>query len=122
MGKRLSDSEIMTNVLDKLRYSANEFAQRLEYKSASSVYNVIKEIGGAKISISMADKIIECFPDVNYMYSTRGELPNLKDASKSVGLQNILNLGKSNATFEDMPGTLKNKENLLIEIRDKMNE
>lgn len=119
MDKKLSDSEIMSQLLDALRYKAPEFADKLGYKSSASIYNVIKEFGGAKITKKMANKIVELFPNVNMLFLVKGELPILVDNSKAKAQQNILGFGKnSQAGFDDVPGILKEMLEVLKEIRD----
>lgn len=120
--KKISDSEILSNVLETIRYAAPEFSEKLGYKSPSSIYNVIKENGGAKISIAMAERIVEVFPEVNYLYLTRGQKPILVNKDASIGQSHILGWNKNEPTFNDIPKTLKSIEALLKEIRDKMCE
>lgn len=118
MGKELTDGEILSNILEELNYSANKFAIKLGYKSSSSIYHILN--GENNISTDMAKNIVEVFPKVNFLYVTMGELPILLDNSHSIGQNNFFESNK--ATFDQIPQVLKNIEDLLIEIRDKMNE
>lgn len=122
MGKQLSDSEIMDRLLDAIRYKAPEFADKLGYKSAASIYNVMKEYNGAKITKSMANKIIEHFPNVNLMFLLKGEEPILVDNSKAIAQHNVLGLApgaKQAVGFDDVPLILKEILEVLKDIRDK---
>ena len=123
MGKKITDSEIITQLLNKLRYSANEFAQSLGYKSSSSVYNVIKDIGGAKISASMVSKIMEVYPNVNHLFLAKGQLPILVGGSMNEPpreLGSLLNFATQDTSDSELPETLKNIEFLLGEILEEM--
>lgn len=120
MGKQLTDAEIMSKLLETLDISANKLATKLEYKSASSIYHVLDDNEPNKITSKMAEKIVEIYPRVNFMFLTRGEEPVLLEHSFAKGQANLF--GIPGASFDDVPQTLKNIETLLTEIRDKMND
>ena len=117
--KKLNDSEILSQLLKEINYSAHKFANKMGYASASSIYHILK--GTNKISSAMADKIVDALPGVNYLFVTRGELPILLDNSETIGQSNILGLSKK-VSFDDVPQTLKNIENLLVQVLEKLSE
>jgi hypothetical protein len=71
--KLLSDDIIMRDILKELRYSALAFSKKLEYSSASTIHHIL--FGRNKISNDLADKIIKIFPEVNYWFIKKGQLP-----------------------------------------------
>jgi predicted transcriptional regulator len=70
--KKLEDSQIMIKLLDRLRYSANALSKKLNV-TPSAIYHIMN--GQNSISNDMAYKIIDLFPEVNYMFLKKGEEP-----------------------------------------------
>ncbi len=91
MGK-LTDSEVIKNVIEALQESANSFAVKMEYKSAASVYHVINGIND--LSDGMMKRIVMTFPDVNYNYmKSRGEEGEpLLTESEKINQANMMNI------------------------------
>ena len=80
--KVISDSEIMKQLLEVLRYSALAFAKELEYKSHSTIHHILN--GRNKISEDLITKIINKFPEVHYWFLKKGQQPIiLKDKPKN---------------------------------------
>ena len=85
----LNSAEIMKNVLTELRYGARPFSVELGV-TPMSIYHIIS--GKNRISSDLADKIIKKFPNVNYLYLTKGILPVLLQNPKLINNQdNLLN-------------------------------
>ena len=80
MEKKLQDHVILKNVFEALqkkdtKLTLNSFSKRLKFKSAMSIYNVIKsesEGGGKPLTEDMINRIILYFPGVNYVYLKTG--------------------------------------------------
>ena len=105
MGKQLEDSEIMSNVLQELRMSANSLSKKIDV-TAGSIYHVLNGVNS--ISENLKVRIINAFPKVSYNYLSRGELPILEDRNISQSMQNILGGDKAlrRPGFEDIPALL----------------
>lgn len=116
--EKLTDDVILANVLEALDVSANKFAKKLEYKSSATVYHVLK--GTNSISTEMANKAVDVYPQLNFLYLTRGEEPIILDRGTSVGQANFF--GTQGPTYNDIPKTLKNIENLLSEVLDHLKQ
>jgi len=115
--KKLTDSEIMSSLLEKLRYSANSFAKELGL-TPSSIYHIVN--GKNTISDNLCTRITTKFPEVNFLYLKRGEEPMFINSSLSRTQYNILGDKKTTWSFDSIPKTLKNIENLLTEILEKL--
>lgn len=117
--EKISDAEILSNVLNALDITANKLAVKAEYKSASTVYHVLN--GENNISTAMAEKIVELYPQVNILYLIRGEEPIILDRGKSIGQANFF--GNEKASYDTVPQTLLDIKELLQdvlqELRDK---
>ena len=118
MGNKLEHSEIMSNVLEALDISANKLATRIGYKSTSSIYNVMDDTSPAKITLEMAEAIVEQYPKVNFLYLTRGEDPILLERGPAIGQSNFFDHDKP--SYDDVPGTLVDIKNLLSEVLDHL--
>lgn len=116
METKLEDSVILSNILNALDISANKMATRLRYASPSSIYHILN--GTNSISTDMANKIVDMYPRVNFLYVTRGEDPILLDGPEIRGQSNFFNDGR--ARFDDVPETLVEIKNLLQEILNRM--
>ncbi|WNH10090.1 hypothetical protein [Thalassobellus suaedae] len=112
MGKVLTDAEIIEKLLPAIKENANSFSKALGYKRAASIYNITK--GDARITTGMAKKIVEVFPEVNYLFVTLGQLPIKIDQSKAIGQNHILKFTKNTAKFENIPQLLSD---ILKEIK-----
>lgn len=115
--KIISDSEIMKQLLEKLRYSGLEFANELGYKSASTIHHILK--GRNKISDDLINKITIKFPEVHYWFLKKGQNPivlNEKFKNNQFELLgakgDVENPDYSLETF----ATLKNIEKILLKI------
>lgn len=73
----ISDSEIMKQVLSTFRYSGLAFAKKLGYSSAGTIHHILS--GKNKISDDLVNNIIKHFPEVNYWFLKKGQLPILND-------------------------------------------
>lgn len=108
-----TDGEILSNVLNSLNLTANKLSVKMGYKSANSVYNIIDENHQAKITIKFAEKLVELYPQVNFLYVTQGKEPVLLNNGMSIGQSNLFN--NERPSFDDIPG-------VLFEIRDLLKE
>ena len=116
--KKLEDSVILERLLKEMRYSANEFSKEIGV-TPSALYHVINSAN--RLSTDLANRIILRFPEVNYLFLTLGQEPIMGHKNTAQIQKNIL--GSDNqkiASFDSVPGTLKNIEALLQKIYDKM--
>jgi len=106
--KLLPDSQIMIKLLDRLRYSANALSKKL-HVTPSAIYHIMN--GQNAISDDMAYKIIDVFPEVNYMFLKKGEEPIITNKvyekqQQTPGIEDF-------ASFANVPKILKNIESVL---------
>jgi hypothetical protein len=66
--KRLTDPEILLQIINAVRLTKNGFATKCKYKSAMSIYNVLEGRNG--ISDDMPS-ITQTFPRPNCVYNNR---------------------------------------------------
>jgi transcriptional regulator with XRE-family HTH domain len=112
----MEDKEILSNILEALDITANKLATKMGYASASSIYHILN--GDNKISMDMAKKLVEIYPQVNYLYVTLGEEPILLGRSESRGQGNLFY--KDRASFDEVPQTLLEIKELLKKILEKL--
>jgi hypothetical protein len=121
--KMIPDSEIMKNLLIELRYSALAFSKKLGYKSHSSIDHILK--GKNTISDNMRDLIIKFFPDVNYWYLKKGQMPIIidKKLENNQTESSVFKIGveKPDYALETFT-TLKNIELLLLKINSYLDQ
>jgi len=110
MENKLTDKEILEQLLPAIKENPNSFAKKLNYKSPASIYNIIRD--DSNITTSMAKKIVEVFPEVNFLFVTMGQLPIIVDPAKAIGQGHILTFGSPK--MEDMPRLLND---ILQELR-----
>lgn len=115
---KLTDDVILANVLEALDVSANKFAKKLEYKSSATIYHVLNGVNG--ISTEMANKAVDVYPQLNFLYLTRGQEPIILDRGTSVGQANFFNT--KGPTYNDVPQTLKDIKDLLSEVLDHLKQ
>lgn len=122
--KRITDAEIMQQLLKELRFSGLKFAQTLGYSSAGTIHHILT--GKNKISDDMVNTIIKHFPEVNYWFLKSGKLPILLDDKLARNQTNVL-FGKEQASSKVDYGlesfaVLKNIESILLRIEESINK
>jgi hypothetical protein len=119
--KRLTDAEILLQIINAVRLTKNGFATKCKYKSAMSIYNVLEGRNG--ISDDMAARITQTFPEVNYKFIITGEGEVLNAEVSPVQRPIYPNTNdKRKGTLEDfasVPDTLLRIEKLLEELLKK---
>jgi hypothetical protein len=117
--KLMTDADIMAKLLHELRYSALAFSKKLEYKSHSSIDHILK--GKNQISESLMDKIIKDFPEVNYWFLKKGQMPIILDEKLKQNQANLFGTLESKPLNYDLEvlNTLKRIEGLLTELVNK---
>ena len=103
MEKKLTDSEILSNVINALRLNPNSFNNRLGYNSKATVPHVINGLNS--LSDDMITGIVNSFEDVN-------------EESLKYGKEPILFNRETEYTFNDIPFLLSK---ILIEL-EKLNQ
>ncbi|TYP76236.1 hypothetical protein [Aquimarina intermedia] len=73
MKKQTEDAVRLNKVLEKLGITGNELSRELDYKSPSSVYQILEGHQNKKLSNKMINKIIARFPQISYKYLKKGE-------------------------------------------------
>lgn len=106
-----TDGEILSNVLDALNLSANKLSVKMGYKSPSSIYNILDDEHYSKISLDFANKLVELFGNVNFLYLTQGKEPILIERGMAIGQKNFLN--NDQPSYNDVPGYLEEIRDLL---------
>lgn len=113
----ISDSEIMKQLLEKLRYSALAFANELDYKSHSTIDHILK--GRNKISDDLITRIINKFPEVHYWFLKRGQKPIILNEKLKENQAELLGIkvGVENIDYSlETYVTLKNIEVTMAKI------
>lgn len=133
MEKKLEDHVILKNVFEALqkkdtKLTLNSFSKRLKFKSAMSIYNVIKsaaEGGGKPLTEDMINRIILYFPGVNYLYLKHGTGSMFIDRSRNNSNLPLLGLENEETTpeqhnafveFSKIPEVLNRIESSLLRI------
>lgn len=123
--KKLEDSEILRNLLKELRYSGLQFGKILGYASTASIHHVLKKTNGREMSEEMINRIMKHFPEVNYWYLKKGQLPIILEEKLAKNQTNIL-FGKEKSIVPDYSqetfNTLKNIEAILLRIELSINK
>lgn len=117
--KDLTDAEILERVIEALDTNPHRLGVRLGYKSPSaSIRNVL--IGDGGISKAMMDKIVEEYPQVNYLFLAKGQGEPLNTGASKQNQQNMM---QGTANLNDLltiPKLLRETNELLSEILEKM--
>lgn len=116
--KEIDYAEILKNAIEAVNSNYNQMARLCGYASPSSLYH-IKE-GRNNITIDMANKMIDAFPQLNYLYLTKGEGPITINPNEAIGQHNVF--AKGGASFDDVPAMLNDIRAALNRIYDKMCE
>lgn len=91
MDRILDDKDIMKQFLDFYGISANALATKLGYSSSSTIYHILR--GDNNLSDQMIDKILVHYPNANFWFLKRGQLPiENEDKSISQSQRNLLKL------------------------------
>lgn len=112
MENKISDAEILRNVMDALGpISVKKFTEKLNFASHTTIYKVLKG-ETPKISVDMRQRILNQFPNVSYLYLTRGKGEPLVSGSGRNTQNNMLNRNEGDSenslqAFLDMPGQIK---------------
>lgn len=85
-----TDDVILSNILEALDISANKLSTKMGYKSTNSIYQILDPERGPGISLNFANKLVEVYPRVNFLYATKGELPVLLDGGHAQAQSNFL--------------------------------
>jgi hypothetical protein len=118
---RKTDTAILAEIISALKLTKNAFSNKLKYKSAMSIYNVLEGKNG--ISDDMAARIVHTFPEVDFSFIRTGEGTPIKIGAIPSLQRNLLNLDTPAKTgieaFADMPDTLLRIERLLERLLEK---
>ncbi|MCB0448245.1 MAG: hypothetical protein KDD03_12200 [Gelidibacter sp.] len=68
----------------------------------------------------MANKAVDVFPQLNFLYLTRGQEPIVLDRGTSIGQANFFN--SQGPTYNDVPQTLKDIKDLLSKVLDHLKQ
>jgi hypothetical protein len=108
--KLLTDIDIMEQLIHALKTTAPKLATSLGYKSKSTIYLILK--GDNRITEDMITKICGTYPEVNYWFLRKGQMPILLDKNTAKVQGTILGTGEGG----------ENPVVLLTEIRDLLRE
>lgn len=116
--EQLTDSEILQKVLDTLRYSAHDMSKKLGYASPGTLYHVLNGINN--LSDNLAMRLVNEFPQLNYVFLKTGKGKIFNEKDKHVQTQQNL-LGSPNAaSFDNIPKTLEKIKDLLVIIAEEL--
>lgn len=107
--KQLKDSEILENVIKALKLSKNSFSKALNYQSSMTIYNITNN-QNSQMSDDMINRIRVTFPNVSFLYLTKGEGNPL---TSEVGMKNQSNIFDTN--FET-PNPIKDVAQINLRI------
>jgi hypothetical protein len=96
--EKLTDKEIINNVISALGVSVPEFRKKLNYSSNTTIYNVQKEVHG--ISTDMINRIMQSYPEVSYLYLKRGQGTPLRVGPAVTNQKNIFGI-ENELTMKD---------------------
>tara|TARA_R110002020_G_C16289615_1_gene772325 strand:- start:404 stop:760 length:357 start_codon:yes stop_codon:yes gene_type:complete len=117
MKNKLTDGEILSNVIDVLGVSVTSFTEKLGYKTTRSIYLIINNETSLKKSLCY--KIVEQYPLININYLLMGESPIKINKSESIGQSNVLG-NDEKPSLETMPKDIRDIKNILQHILEKM--
>lgn len=122
--KKLTDAQILENVIKIKQLTRNGFSKKCQYKSAMSVYNVLD--GKHPMTEDMKTRIAVIFPDISYSYLQTGEGSIIKTAPDKFNvIEDEMNEAPQSqsqgtlAEFATIPATLLRIEELLKELLNK---
>jgi hypothetical protein len=123
--EKLSDKEILKNVMTALGVKIPEFRKNLKYNSNTTIYNVLKNVHG--ISGDMMNRIMQAYPEVSYLYLKRGQGVPLKVGPSVTNQKNIFGLENpeeliSIKEFLMLPSKVAKLEELVISLRKEIEE
>lgn len=90
MSDKLTDAKKMGDLIEALGTNASYFSKSLAYKSHRTIYAILD--GTNSISEGMMHRIVQHYPNVNYNFLKKGELPILLDSAQTQAQMNVLNI------------------------------
>lgn len=124
MENKIKDKEIIQNVMDALGVKAPEFAKKIGLATTTTIYNVKNEVHG--ISNDLINRIIDKYPEVNYLYLKRGQGSPLRSSGPDATIQkNILGKSLKEITLHELyllPGKVEKLERRILELESIINK
>lgn len=119
----MTDSEILEKVIQALKnsdiklrkLSKKTMADMLNYNSHVTLYNVAN--GRNKMTEDMVNRIILHFPQVNYMFLTKGQEPVLKTGAALQAQKNVLNINTPEKKEPADLNSLLSLPNMMIDVQ-----
>lgn len=101
MSKKRTDAEIINETIDALGLlSVSSFAEKLGYSNASSIFHMMKNLGGRKINDTFIKRVLKRFPEVNEMFlRNKSDVP-LNETPTSISEDNV---NTRSYTLNDLP-------------------
>lgn len=123
--EKLTDKEILKNVITALGVKVPEFRKQLKYSSNTTIYNVFNEVHG--ISNDMINRIIQAYPEVSYLYLKRGQGVPLRVGPAVTNQKNILGIKDEveeipMKEFLTLPGRVRELEKIVEELQRKIKD
>lgn len=122
--EKVTDKEILKNVIDALGVKIPEFRKKLKYSSNTTIYNVFKEVHG--ISNDMINRILNAYPEVSYLYLKRGQGVPLRIGPAATNQKNILRTGMeediSLKEFFSLPSQVRFLQEEILKLKNELNE
>jgi len=115
----MDDKEIVKQLLHELRITSHALSKKVGYKSPASVDHILKGI--SKISEGFTDRVIKEFPQVNYWFLKKGQLPVIIENEKLQKNQSNLFANFETASIQknydlEILVSVKNQEAILKNI------
>ena len=124
MNKDIEDSIILKSVLRALNVSVNDFFKKLDYSTHTSIYNVLN--GKYAMSADMIQRIQSNYPQVSYLYLTRGKGEPIVNGSAYTTQRNMLNQREESVNpmelFLTMPEQIKYLVSTIDELKIQNSE
>lgn len=120
MKKDLEDSIILRNVITALNVKKKDFYVKLRYNSQTTIYNVLS--GKNNLSTDMIHRIQTHYPQVSYLYLTRGKGEPLVQGAALTTQRNMLNIAEEKKTGLEAFITMPDQINYLVKAMNALKE
>lgn len=120
MNKELEDAVILRNVITALNVKKKDFYVKLRYNSQTTIYNVLS--GKNNLSTDMIHRIQTHYPEVSYLYLTRGKGEPIIQGAALTTQRNMLNMAEEKKTGLEALITMPDQINYLVKAMNQMKE
>lgn len=122
--KDLEDKVILRNVINALGVKNKDFCKKLKYNSESTLYNVFNGKNG--ISDEMIRRIMTHYPQISYLYLSRGKGHPIVGGASFTTQRNMMNQSVPKNTsieaFIEIPAKIDLLLQLVQELKEEVKE